>query len=205
MPSIDSTFSNDSVQQSVLDSIFHDSDKWLGLVELDEREVWPSLDLDDLTDLNLQLDPPVASSCTLPRETTVRTTPLAPVATETSSSSPEEALLTPPKVEHKSEKRDWDSWDSLEQHKFFSAIKKKRFTGKTAAKSSTKTWGFDLISKKIGTKSPEQVRQYYYRLIKRINELLKPYDTPIEVAATNDTRIALLCYYRACLSCSKKG
>lgn len=59
------------------------------------------------------------------------------------------------------EKRGWDSWDTREKETFFSCL---RESGRN----------FDKISNKIETKTYDQVRYFYYRLLKKIDKLLAP-------------------------------
>lgn len=58
-------------------------------------------------------------------------------------------------------KRGWESWTTEEKERFFIALK---------------DYGreFDHITERVSTKNYEQVRHFYYRVLKKINNLVKP-------------------------------
>ena len=98
------------------------------------------------------------------------------------------------------QKREWDSWNNEEQHKFFAAVKKM-----PSIRMKQSNERYRIISKKIRTKTTEQVRHFYYRLLRRINELLKPHNTQIDVKNYDEIRIGFMCWYQSCLAFAKPG
>jgi len=77
-------------------------------------------------------------------------------------------------------KRGWQSWSTEEKEVFFRNIKE---FGRD----------FDTITSKIGSKSYEQVRHFYYRVIKKINKILKP--SKIDNKDQKEVITALLCFW----------
>lgn len=59
-------------------------------------------------------------------------------------------------------KRGWDSWTQNEKEAFFAAVKE---CGRD----------FEAVTSKIESKTYEQVRHYYYRILKKIAKILKPF------------------------------
>ncbi|BFI20449.1 protein Mp1R-MYB4 [Marchantia polymorpha subsp. ruderalis] len=57
--------------------------------------------------------------------------------------------------------RQWDAWTREEEENFFGAL---RQVGKN----------FEKITSRVQTKNKDQVRHYYYRVIKRMNKILSP-------------------------------
>ncbi|KAL3680029.1 hypothetical protein R1sor_022985 [Riccia sorocarpa] len=57
--------------------------------------------------------------------------------------------------------RQWDAWTREEEENFFGAL---RLVGKN----------FEKITSRVQTKNKDQVRHYYYRVIKRMNKILSP-------------------------------
>lgn len=57
--------------------------------------------------------------------------------------------------------RQWDAWTREEEESFFAAL---RHVGKN----------FEKITSRVQSKNKDQVRHYYYRLLKRMNKLLGP-------------------------------
>jgi len=81
-------------------------------------------------------------------------------SSETSTSS-KRSKTSDSKEEKTSPKRGWDSWSVDEKDKFFSALK---IHGRD----------FDNITEKVETKNYEQVRHFYYRLVKKITKIIQP-------------------------------
>jgi len=79
-------------------------------------------------------------------------------------------------------KRVWESWNAQETEAFFQSLKE---LGKD----------FDAITKKIQTKNYEQVRHFYYRVLKKINKLLKPIGFPIDKSSPLEVLNAILSYW----------
>jgi hypothetical protein len=76
--------------------------------------------------------------------------------------------------EASSEKRSWEPWTPQENRIFFESLIK-----------HGRSWS--NIAKDIGTKRQEQVRAYFYRLLKKIKNLLEP------IAFTFDNRDRIDC------------
>ena len=73
---------------------------------------------------------------------------------------------------------------------FFNSLKTRQ-----SRESQKRVRSFDAISKKVGSKSQEQVRQYYYRQLKRANQFLKLLGHEVDAKNQEATRKALLCYH----------
>jgi hypothetical protein len=67
---------------------------------------------------------------------------------------------------------------------------------------------FDSLTKKIQTKNYEQVRHFYYRLLKKINKLLKPVGCAIDKSSPVEVLNAILSYWdtkKSSISLDGKG
>eukprot|EP00029_Vermamoeba_vermiformis_P007129 TRINITY_DN2993_c0_g1_i1.p1 TRINITY_DN2993_c0_g1~~TRINITY_DN2993_c0_g1_i1.p1 ORF type:complete len:575 (+),score=95.42 TRINITY_DN2993_c0_g1_i1:76-1800(+) len=82
------------------------------------------------------------------------------------------------------DKRSWEPWSQEEIKTFFDSIVK-----------YGRNWA--LIAKEIGTKRQEQVRTYFYRLLKKVTKLLEPLHFTFDSRDRMDTLIALVCYWEA--------
>jgi hypothetical protein len=82
------------------------------------------------------------------------------------------------------DKRSWEPWSQEEIKVFFDSIVK-----------YGRNWA--LIAKEIGTKRQEQVRTYFYRLLKKVTKLLEPLHFTFDSRDRMDTLIALVCYWEA--------
>lgn len=95
--------------------------------------------------------------------------------------------------------RKWDSWSLQEEHSFYAGIKLWK------GKQYNCNQRFEYLSKKIPEKSAEQIRQYYYRIIKRINGIFQQNSTRLlNMNDIDEIRIGLLCWYRCCMNLSSK-
>ncbi|MCO5563607.1 hypothetical protein L7F22_017254 [Adiantum nelumboides] len=74
--------------------------------------------------------------------------------------------------------RQWEAWTHEEEESFFVAL---RHVGKN----------FDKITSKVQSKNKDQVRHYYYRVIRRINKLLGP-GFSLDAKNTKDANSAML-------------
>ncbi|XP_031477929.1 TSL-kinase interacting protein 1 isoform X2 [Nymphaea colorata] len=74
--------------------------------------------------------------------------------------------------------RQWAAWTRQEEESFFNAL---RQVGKN----------FEKITSRVQSKNKDQVRHYYYRLIKRINKLLGPAFT-LDAKNSKDANAAML-------------
>lgn len=116
-------------------------------------------------------------------------------SSKSSSDKEEDASKSLEEVEQDDEvtgpedKREYRQWSPEENALFFSSLK-----------SSTKTNGngqlVDFITKKIATKTKEQVRQYYYRMVQKTNTFLKPLGHVVEIKQQEEARKALLAYHK---------
>jgi hypothetical protein len=80
------------------------------------------------------------------------------------------------------QKRGWDSWNELEKDTFFTSARK---YGRN----------FDAITKDVGTKNYEQVRHFYYRVVKKINKMLKNCGAKLDKQDPQEVLSSLLCYW----------
>ncbi|XP_068639808.1 TSL-kinase interacting protein 1-like isoform X2 [Aristolochia californica] len=78
----------------------------------------------------------------------------------------------------KKQTRQWAAWTRQEEENFFNAL---RLVGKD----------FDKITCRVQTKNKDQVRHYYYRLIRRMNKLLGP-GFCLDAKNSKDTIAAML-------------
>ncbi|XP_068646028.1 TSL-kinase interacting protein 1-like isoform X2 [Aristolochia californica] len=78
----------------------------------------------------------------------------------------------------KKQTRQWAAWTRQEEENFFNAL---RLVGKD----------FDKITYRVQTKNKDQVRHYYYRLIRRMNKLLGP-GFCLDAKNSKDTIAAML-------------
>ncbi|VFQ72894.1 unnamed protein product [Cuscuta campestris] len=76
------------------------------------------------------------------------------------------------------ETRKWAAWTREEEESFFSAL---RHVGKN----------FEKITSRVQTKNKDQVRHYYYRLVRRMNKLLGP-NLCLNAKNSKDTIAAML-------------
>ncbi|PIA53341.1 hypothetical protein AQUCO_00900130v1 [Aquilegia coerulea] len=93
----------------------------------------------------------------------------------TSSSSPTIADSHQPA---KKQTRQWAAWTRQEEECFFNAL---RQVGKN----------FDMITCRVQSKNKDQVRHYYYRLVRRMNKLLGP-EFSLDAKNSKDTNAAML-------------
>ncbi|KAI3520268.1 hypothetical protein L1887_09579 [Cichorium endivia] len=78
----------------------------------------------------------------------------------------------------KKQTRQWAAWTRQEQESFFNAL---RQFGKN----------FEKITLRVQTKNKDQVRHYYYRLVRRMNKLLGP-QLSLDAKNSKDTNAAML-------------
>ncbi|KAJ7298592.1 hypothetical protein O6H91_Y538200 [Diphasiastrum complanatum] len=83
-----------------------------------------------------------------------------------------------PPVPSKKPTRQWDAWTRQEEENFFNAL---RQVGKN----------FEKITSRVQSKNKDQVRHYYYRVIKRMNKLLGP-GLILDAKNSKDANTALL-------------
>ncbi|KAG7638769.1 SANT/Myb domain [Arabidopsis thaliana x Arabidopsis arenosa] len=74
--------------------------------------------------------------------------------------------------------RQWAAWTHQEEESFFTAL---RQVGKN----------FEKITSRVQSKNKDQVRHYYYRLVRRMNKLLGP-DLSLDAKNPKDTNAAML-------------
>ena len=98
-------------------------------------------------------------------------------------------------------KKEWEAWIPEEVQKFFAGISSRYMSGPNASGLSM----FEYLSKKVGSKTPEQIRTYYYRQLRRINEVLKPIGTQVDLRSSNEIRIAFICWNEVNSKFTKKG
>nr|GMC79643.1 TSL-kinase interacting protein 1-like isoform X1 [Ipomoea batatas] len=78
----------------------------------------------------------------------------------------------------KRQTRKWAAWTREEEESFFSAL---RHVGKN----------FEKITSRVQSKNKDQVRHYYYRLVRRMNKLLGP-ELCLNAKNSRDTNAAML-------------
>ncbi|KAK1276306.1 TSL-kinase interacting protein 1 [Acorus gramineus] len=78
----------------------------------------------------------------------------------------------------KKQTRQWAAWTRQEEENFFNAL---RQVGKN----------FEKITSRVESKNKDQVRHYYYRLIRRMNRLLGP-ELSLDAKNSKDTNAAML-------------
>ncbi|XP_010325976.2 TSL-kinase interacting protein 1 isoform X2 [Solanum lycopersicum] len=78
----------------------------------------------------------------------------------------------------KRQPRQWAAWTRQEEESFFSAL---RQVGKN----------FEKITSRVQSKNKDQVRHYYYRLVRRMNKLLGP-ELCLDAKNSKDTNAAML-------------
>ncbi|KAI5062985.1 hypothetical protein GOP47_0021532, partial [Adiantum capillus-veneris] len=117
------------------------------------------------------------SSSAVPSPTTPSPPPPPPTASvaATSTSVAVDDKVTAP---GKKVTRQWEAWTHEEEENFFVAL---RHVGKN----------FDKITSKVQSKNKDQVRHYYYRVIRRINKLLGP-GFSLDAKNTKDANSAML-------------
>ncbi|KAL6519375.1 TSL-kinase interacting protein 1 [Orobanche gracilis] len=91
------------------------------------------------------------------------------------SSSQENAATEMPA---KKQTRRWAAWTHQEEESFFAAL---RQVGKN----------FEKITCHVQSKNKDQVRHYYYRLVRRMNKLLGP-ELSLDAKNSKDTNTAML-------------
>lgn len=74
--------------------------------------------------------------------------------------------------------RQWAAWTRQEEESFFTAL---RQVGKN----------FEKITSRVQSKNKDQVRHYYYRLVRRMNKLLGP-ELSLDAKNSKDTNAAML-------------
>ncbi|XP_052147731.1 TSL-kinase interacting protein 1-like [Oryza glaberrima] len=77
--------------------------------------------------------------------------------------------------------RQWAAWTRQEEQNFFNAL---RQVGKN----------FEKITLRVQSKSKDQVRHYYYRLVRRMKKLLGP-EFSLDAKNSKDTIAAMLCWW----------
>lgn len=80
------------------------------------------------------------------------------------------------------EKRTWEPWTEKENQIFFSSIVK-----------NSRNWG--EIARDVGTKKQEQVRTYYYRVLRKVGRMLQSVQYVLDNRDKMSTLIALLGYW----------
>lgn len=90
-------------------------------------------------------------------------------------SSQDQVMLQQPA---KRQPRQWAAWTRQEEESFFSAL---RQVGKN----------FEKITSRVQSKNKDQVRHYYYRLVRRMNKLLGP-ELCLDAKNSKDTNAAML-------------
>lgn len=83
-----------------------------------------------------------------------------------------------PKKPAKRPTRQWAAWTRQEEESFFTAL---RQVGKN----------FEKITRRVQSKNKDQVRHYYYRLVRRMNKLLGP-GLCLDAKNSKDTNAAML-------------
>ncbi|XP_047335012.1 TSL-kinase interacting protein 1-like [Impatiens glandulifera] len=78
----------------------------------------------------------------------------------------------------KKKTRQWAAWTRQEEERYFTAL---RQVGKN----------FEKITSRVQTKNKDQVRHYYYRLVRRMNKLLGP-GVCLDAKNSKDTNAAML-------------
>lgn len=91
------------------------------------------------------------------------------------SSVEDHVASTPPA---KKQTRQWAAWTRQEEESFFTAL---RQVGKN----------FEKITCRVQSKNKDQVRHYYYRLVRRMNKLLGP-ELCLDAKNSKDTNAAML-------------
>ncbi|KAH6807378.1 hypothetical protein C2S51_028486 [Perilla frutescens var. frutescens] len=88
------------------------------------------------------------------------------------SSSTEQAA---PQMPVKKPTRQWAAWTRQEEESFFAALRQ----------------NFEKITSRVQSKNKDQVRHYYYRLVRRMNKLLGP-ELCLDAKNSKDTNAAML-------------
>ncbi|KAJ7945680.1 TSL-kinase interacting protein 1 [Quillaja saponaria] len=86
--------------------------------------------------------------------------------------------VTPQQPVGKKPTRQWAAWTRQEEESFFTAL---RHVGKN----------FEKITSRVQSKNKDQVRHYYYRLVRRMNKLLGP-GLCLDAKDSKDTNAAML-------------
>ncbi|KAJ0817884.1 putative transcription factor MYB/SANT family [Helianthus annuus] len=82
----------------------------------------------------------------------------------------------------KKQTRQWAAWTRQEEESFFTAL---RQVGKASFPN------FEKITSRVQSKNKDQVRHYYYRLVRRMNKLLGP-ELYLDAKNSKDTNAAML-------------
>ncbi|KAK9058805.1 hypothetical protein SSX86_023648 [Deinandra increscens subsp. villosa] len=82
----------------------------------------------------------------------------------------------------KKQTRQWAAWTRQEEENFFTAL---RQVGKASFIN------FEKITSRVQSKNKDQVRHYYYRLVRRMNKLLGP-ELSLDAKNSKDTNAAML-------------
>ncbi|XP_065855826.1 TSL-kinase interacting protein 1 isoform X2 [Euphorbia lathyris] len=104
---------------------------------------------------------------------------------ENNSTQHGDPVIAPPIPDHvepqlpaKKPTRQWAAWTRQEEESFFTAL---RQVGKN----------FEKITRRVQSKNKDQVRHYYYRLVRRMNKLLGP-GLCLDAKNSKDTNAAML-------------
>ncbi|KAK3022061.1 hypothetical protein RJ639_047329 [Escallonia herrerae] len=87
----------------------------------------------------------------------------------------------------KKQTRQWAAWTREEEESFFNAL---RQVGKAQYIMSAQQ-NFEKITRRVQSKNKDQVRHYYYRLVRRMNKLLGP-ELCLDARNSKDTNTAML-------------
>jgi len=80
-------------------------------------------------------------------------------------------------------KRSWESWSATENNAFFIAL---RENGRD----------FDKLTAQVGTKNRDQVRDYYYRLVKKVSAILNGVGYTLDKKNLEQVLHSLLCFWQ---------
>ncbi|KAK9078650.1 hypothetical protein SSX86_002707 [Deinandra increscens subsp. villosa] len=95
----------------------------------------------------------------------------------------------------KKQTRQWAAWTRQEEESFFNAL---RQVGKASLHN------FEKITARVQSKNKDQVRHYYYRLVRRMNKLLAP-ELSLDAKNSKDTNAAMLRWWSLLEKCSCKA
>ncbi|KAK6152378.1 hypothetical protein DH2020_015013 [Rehmannia glutinosa] len=91
------------------------------------------------------------------------------------SSVPSSQENSAPQLPVKKQTRQWAAWTRQEEESFFAALRQ----------------NFEKITSRVQSKNKDQVRHYYYRLVRRMNKLLGP-ELCLDAKNSKDTNAAML-------------
>ncbi|XP_076899761.1 TSL-kinase interacting protein 1-like [Bidens hawaiensis] len=111
-------------------------------------------------------------------EVTCRDAPDAPENVFIKDVITSETPRVAPNQPAKKQTRQWAAWTRQEEESFFNAL---RQVGKN----------FEKITSRVQSKNKDQVRHYYYRLVRRMNKLLGP-ELSLDAKNSKDTNAAML-------------